>query len=120
MALECVETAGPHRAVRLEPRVDLGEWLCSQLVPTSLRIGPNHHEARVSEYPQVLGHTGLTEAGELHELPHHPRTLPQQIEDPPPGGLDQHIERGRGRHALSMPYWLYACQGMHPPVIMGR
>lgn len=93
MPFERVETIGPQPPVRREPRVDLDQRLGAQLVPPTLGILADPHQTGLAQHPQMLGRAWLAQAEPLGELADHTRAVQQQIQDPPPGRLGEHVER---------------------------
>src|SRR5690606_17350738 len=61
VAFEGVQAACPHRPVRREPRVDLGERLGTQPVQPALRVAPDLDQPHLAEHPQVFRHGRLGE-----------------------------------------------------------
>ena len=59
MALEGVNVGGPEAAELRQPGIELLKRLRPQLVEAALRIHPGFNEARLAQYPQVLGYGGL-------------------------------------------------------------
>ena len=83
------------RPVGLEPGVELAQRFRSQAVEAALRVPADLDEAGVAEHLEVAGHAGLVHADLLDQLGHRPLPHPHRIEDPPPGGLGDHVEHGQ-------------------------
>ena len=109
--LQGVEAAGPQPAVGLEPRVDLGERLRPELVPAALRVPADGDEAGLAQHAQVLRRPRLAQAEQADELADRSGAFPQEVEDPPPRRLDQHVEGGH--HRMRITRKLYACQSIY-------
>ena len=72
-------------------------------------------QTRVAQHPQVLGHRRLAHPQDADQVDTDGSLgVPEQIEDPPPVRLGQHLEHHR--HAPSMPLQLYACQVIKSPI----
>jgi hypothetical protein len=52
-------------------------------------------ESDLAEDPQVLGHDGLRDAESLDQVVHRLLSLGEQVEDLPPSGLRDRVERVR-------------------------
>src|SRR3989442_15653357 len=107
MGFEAVEVRRPHATVRIEPFVELDQWLGPDAVQATWRVGPYVDEAGRLEDPQVLRDRGLAHSEPGHELPHRLLAVAQQVEDLEPPGLAQRLEHHRRRHPSSMPDPLY-------------
>lgn len=111
MPFEGVETLSPQPPVRLEPCVDFDQRLRAQLVPPALGVGSDPHQPGLTQHLEVFGGTGLAQAEPIGELTDQTRTLQQQIQDPPPGRLGDHVEGGE--HAPNIPGQLYVRNSMY-------
>src|SRR5919197_1019322 len=119
VALQRIEAPRPHRAIRLEPRVDLPQWVRTHPVETTLRVGARLHETGVAQHSEMLGHRRLADVQRIHQISDRALALPQQVEDQPAIRLRHHLERTR-RHSTNIPSRLYNCQvmpvgGARPP-----
>ncbi len=94
VTLEQVEPVGPVAAVGREPAIDLGQRRRIEPVPAPLRVDPHPHEPGLAQHAQVLGDAGLAQPELAHQLAHGALALAQQIEDPPPARIGEHIEDG--------------------------
>src|SRR5262245_51855032 len=104
MVLERIQAIVPEATVRRQPGVDLGERLRADLVPASLGVLTDPHQAGVAEHLQMLRDARLTDAELVDEIANRALTLAQQIQDTPSGGLSKNLERGRHTPILPVTY----------------
>src|SRR6476660_415541 len=93
MPAEGVKTVVPERAIRREPRVQLGQGRRVQVVQATLSVPSDLHQPVVSKHPKMLRDAGLTQPSPLNDLANRPRPLPKQIEDLAPTGFHNSSER---------------------------
>jgi hypothetical protein len=48
VAFQFVEADAPHRAIRLEPRVEFDEWFRSETVEATLTVRAHAYESRIA------------------------------------------------------------------------
>ena len=94
MTLQRIEMGRPITAERRKPGVYFHEGLRPDAVEASLCIDSRLHEARLTQHPQMLGDAGLAEPELVDQLADRVLALAQQVEDPAPAGVGQHIEDG--------------------------
>lgn len=111
--LQCVEARRPKGSIGRQPLVHVTQRLGTDPIDTTLGVGRALDQPRLSQHPQVFGDRGLARPHGGHEVTH--RTFPgqQEIQDPPPAGFAQHVER-RG-HPSNMSVYVYNCQVMIEP-----
>jgi hypothetical protein len=81
VSFERVEAAGPVRAIRLEPSVQLGERVDPEPIPALLALGPDRDEPGLPKDFQMLRDAGLAEPEVVDQLTDGALALPQEIED---------------------------------------
>jgi hypothetical protein len=86
------EASGPGGAVGRQPLVDLAERFGPEPVHAPLRVGLHLDQARIAQYPQVLGHAGLAEAQRGHQVADGLVLLAEQVQDAAPVRLGQNLE----------------------------
>jgi hypothetical protein len=65
---------------RLEPCIQLIEWLGPELVDALLRDRTYVHQPGVAQHAEVLRHLGLTHPEALGDLPHWSRPVPEKLD----------------------------------------
>jgi hypothetical protein len=93
MPFEGVEPAGPKSSVGPKPLIYLDERFGTQAVEAPLRVVTDLDQAGLAEHPKVLGDARLTEREVFDQLPDWSLAFAQQVEDTPPGGFSQDLER---------------------------
>jgi hypothetical protein len=93
MCFESVEAVAPHRAVGLEPCVQLGQRFQPDPVEPALPVGAHVDEAGVAQDAQVLRDERLAAAELIDEVADGPLALPKQVEDPPTVRLRENFDR---------------------------
>src|SRR3954468_24705371 len=87
MPAEGVEPVVPQGAVRLEPRIELGQRRRVEVVEPALRVTANLDQPVIAEHAQVLRNARLTQPRPLDNLPNRARPLTKKVEDLAPAGL---------------------------------
>jgi hypothetical protein len=93
MPFEGVQPASPEPPVGLKPLIYLDERFGAQAVEAPLRVVTDLDQANLAEHPKVLGDARLTEREVFYKLPDRSLAFAQQVEDTPPGGFSQDLER---------------------------
>lgn len=97
MLFEGVEAVGPLAAIGLEPLVELHERFGPQTIETALGVPAHVDEPGIAQHLEVAGDPRLVHADLVDQLPHRPLPVPEDIEDPPPRRLRDHIENSKRR-----------------------
>src|SRR6266540_2528895 len=79
--LQPIHPVGRHAPERLEPCVELVEWLRPQLVDPLLRDGTHVDQPGVAEHAEVLRHLRLTQSEALGDLPYRARSVAKELDD---------------------------------------
>jgi hypothetical protein len=98
VALERVEAAVPHRAIWLEPGIDLTQRKRLHAIQASLSIDTGLDETRLAEHPKMLRYRGLSDVERVDQLSNGALAFAQQIENHPSVRLGHHLECRPGRH----------------------
>jgi hypothetical protein len=92
IVLEAIDTRLPEGAEPLEIRVGLLQWLGPERTRAELRILAAYDQSRPFQHLEVLGDRRLGHVERRGELHHRMRSLPQAIENRPPGRIGQRTE----------------------------
>ena len=98
MVFEGVETVPPRRSVRREPVIDLAQRVGPEPVQAALGVGPELDQAGLAEDPEMLGHRRLADPQLGYQRAHGAIAFAQEVEDPTPVGLRQHVEHRPNMH----------------------
>jgi len=86
---ERVQPLVPQLPVRCQPRFNLGHPLRADRVDALLCLLADQHEARVPQYPQVLGRHRLGQPESGGQLAYRARPVTQGVEHGPPMRISQ-------------------------------
>jgi hypothetical protein len=90
--LERVESRGPFRSIRLEPRVELHQRFGTESVEPPLSVTPDLHQPGVTQHLEVARHPRLVHPYLVDQLADRPLTVADGIEDPSSCRLRDHLE----------------------------
>src|SRR5256885_15343193 len=96
--VELIEALVPRASVRLQPIVELPEWLGAEAVDPLLRDRMGLHEPSVAQHAEVLGDLRLTKPEPLDDLPDGAWLPPEKLDDLPPGWFGGRAQPGLHGH----------------------
>src|SRR5258705_1593159 len=79
--VQAIHPVGHRPPERLQPLVELVEWLRSQLIDALLRDRSHVHQTGVAEHAEVLRHLWLTQPEALGDLPYRARPVAEKLND---------------------------------------
>jgi len=92
---EIVEARRPEEPVGLEPFVNGTQSLRANTVEAALGVHANIYKARLSEHAQMLGDGRLADGELVDKVANGALPFAKQVEDVPPIGFSEHLERSR-------------------------
>lgn len=99
----------PQGPVRVQPFIDLGEWLGTKTVNPPLRLLANLNQPDLAQDPQVSGYPWASNRQQRRQLTGGRRTTNQGLQQRSPALVRQRPQNGF--HGMTVPLWLRNRQG---------
>ena len=99
MTLERIETSGPMRSIRLQPRIKFHQRFGSKPIDPPLRITAHLDQTGIAQHLQMARHTRLMHPDLADQIGDRALAFANRIKDPPPSRFGDHFEDfERNRH----------------------